>query len=97
MEILLFIFGLQFLLPLLIPRGKWLVACVLLYSIAWVGIWTMYNVEVSQDPMNADSRGLTGGLFFFSNVSFSIGLILRLLFLFFIYVANRWRSRSQDA
>jgi hypothetical protein len=66
------------LLPLLPPSLRGLALTVLLYTLVWALLWYQYEAAVAADPMNADSRGTTGGLFLFSNLAFVAGLLLRL-------------------
>ena len=68
----------QFLLPLLLPKRKWLLYGASLYFGVWIIVWCRYHFEVTRDPLGADDRGLTGGLFIYSNIMFVTGLGMRL-------------------
>ena len=78
MSPILLVFGIQLLLPLLLPWWKWFIAGSTLYVVFWAVVWYLYSSEVSRD-INVDSRGTTGGLFLFSNYAFVAGVVLRLL------------------
>jgi hypothetical protein len=44
-----------------------------------IAMWFLYWGGVAVDLMNADSRGLTGGLFVLANTAFVVGLACRFL------------------
>ena len=75
---MLLLLGPHLLLPLLPPSRRALTLFVVLYTLFWSFIWFQYREGVAADPMNADSRGTTGGLFILSNLAFAAGLLLRL-------------------
>jgi hypothetical protein len=64
-------------LPIVIPSRPALISVVLLYALVWAAVWYWYQSEVASDPMNADPRGVTGGIFLFSNGAFVVGLAVR--------------------
>jgi hypothetical protein len=65
-------------LPFLYPSRRGLILVVALYSFVWWFVWHQYSAEVAADPMNADTRGLTSGLFVVANFAFIAGLVVRL-------------------
>jgi hypothetical protein len=76
------------LLPLFLPRGKWLAIGAVLYAGGWIALWFLYWAV---DPINADSRGLTGGLLVLANTAFVVGLACRLLWQ---VAGHLWRQRA---
>lgn len=80
-------------LPFLPPSRRGLVLVAVLYAVVWWFVWLGYSVEVAADPMNADSRGLTSGLFLFANLAFVAGVVVRLGALLVVFALRSSRSK----
>lgn len=95
---ILLLFVPHLLLPLLPPSRRALTLFVVLYTLFWSFMWFQYREGVAADPMNADSRGTTGGLFIWSNLAFAAGLLLRLaLFACLAFIRRLNAKRGEHA
>jgi hypothetical protein len=87
-----------FLVPLLLPRWKWLLRGTLIFITISVALWAEYIYTTAQDNFTGSPGEPIGLLFYFLfNLSFALGLGLRLAVVYILFQTGRRLSIAPRA